>query len=55
MGYEATHRAALSLALAQWARRQAGIIDAEPRIVRGNPKGFIARGDLAVARQQPNV
>ena len=41
MSYEATHRAALSLALTQWARRQTGIIDAEPRIVRGNRKALL--------------
>ena len=29
--YEATHRAALSQALDQWARRQAGTLGAEPR------------------------
>lgn len=39
--YEATHRAALSQALDQWARRQAGTLGAEPRIVRGNRKGLI--------------
>ena len=38
MEYEATHRAALLLALDQWARRQAGALDAEPPIVRGNRK-----------------
>jgi AcrR family transcriptional regulator len=39
--YEATHRAALSQALDQWARRQAGTLGAEARIVRGNRKGLI--------------
>jgi AcrR family transcriptional regulator len=39
--YEATHRAALQQALDQWARRQAGTLGAEPRIVRGNRKGLI--------------
>jgi AcrR family transcriptional regulator len=39
--YEATHRAALAQALDQWARRQAGTLGAEPRIVRGNRKGLI--------------
>lgn len=38
MSYEATHRAALSVALSQWARRQAGTLGGEPRIVRGNRK-----------------
>ena len=36
--HEATHRAALLLALEQWARRQAGNLDGETRIVRGNRK-----------------
>ncbi len=39
--YEATHRAALSQALDQWIRRQAGTLGAEPRIVRGNRKGLL--------------
>ncbi len=39
--YEATHRAALSQALDQWTRRQAGTLGAEPRIVRGNRKNLI--------------
>jgi hypothetical protein len=39
--YEATHRAALSQALDQWARRQAGTLGAEARIVRGNRKGLL--------------
>ena len=34
--YEATLRAALMLALEQWARRQAGTLGDEARIVRGN-------------------
>ncbi len=34
--YEATHRAALAQALDQWARRQAGTLGGEARIVRGN-------------------
>jgi hypothetical protein len=34
--YEAPLRAALRLALDQWARERAGTIGAEPRIVRGN-------------------
>jgi len=34
--YEATHRAALSQALDQWTRRQAGTLGSEARIVRGN-------------------
>jgi AcrR family transcriptional regulator len=38
MNYEATHRAALSLALSQWARRQAGTLGVEPPVVRGNRK-----------------
>ncbi len=39
--YEATHRAALRLALDQWARRQAGTFGDETRIVRGNRKGLL--------------
>jgi len=38
MRHEATHRAAMRLALEQWARRQAGTLGAETRIVRGNRK-----------------
>ena len=51
--YEATHRAALGLALGQWARRQAGTFGDEARIVRGNRKALVAdalsplRGRLA--------
>jgi AcrR family transcriptional regulator len=40
--YEATHRAALAQALDQWARRQAGTLGAEARIVRGNRKALLA-------------
>jgi hypothetical protein len=39
--YEATHRAALSQALDQWARRQAGTLGSEARIVRGNRRGLL--------------
>ncbi len=39
--YEATHRAALSQALDQWTRRQAGTLGTEPRIVRGNRKSVL--------------
>ncbi len=39
--YEATHRAALSQALDQWIRRQAGTLGGEQRIVRGNRKGLL--------------
>jgi AcrR family transcriptional regulator len=42
LSYEATHRAALSLALDQWARRQAGTFGTETRIVRGNRKALLA-------------
>jgi AcrR family transcriptional regulator len=41
--HEATHRAALRLALDQWARRQAGTIGDEPRIVRGNRKRLLRK------------
>src|SRR6187402_1434443 len=39
--YEATHRAALSQALDQWARRQAGTLGGEARIVRGNRRALL--------------
>jgi AcrR family transcriptional regulator len=39
--YEATHRAALLLALDQWQRRQAGTLGVEPRVVRGNRRGLL--------------
>ena len=39
--YEATHRAALLLALDQWTRRQAGTLGAEAPIVRGNRKALL--------------
>jgi AcrR family transcriptional regulator len=41
--YEATHRAALRLALDQWARRQAGTFGNETRIVRGNRKRLLRK------------
>lgn len=40
-GFEAVHRAALWLALDQWARRQAGSLGSEAPIVRGNRKGLL--------------
>jgi AcrR family transcriptional regulator len=49
--YEATHRAALRLALDQWARRQAGTFGDETRIVRGNRKRLL-RDVLAPLRDQ---
>jgi AcrR family transcriptional regulator len=39
--YEATHRAALSQALDQWTRREAGTLGSEDRIVRGNRRGLL--------------
>ncbi|WP_183857555.1 TetR/AcrR family transcriptional regulator [Prosthecomicrobium pneumaticum] len=39
--FEATHRAALLLALDQWLRRQAGTLGEEPRVVRGNRRGLL--------------
>lgn len=39
--YEATHRAALLLALDQWQRRRAGMLGDEPRVVRGNRRGLL--------------
>ena len=41
--HEATHRAALRLALDQWARRQAGTFGEETRIVRGNRKRLLRK------------
>jgi AcrR family transcriptional regulator len=40
--YEATHRAALLLALEQWTRRQAGTLGAEERFTRGHRKTLLA-------------
>ena len=39
--HEATHRAALLMALDQWTRRQAGTLGDEERIVRGNRRGLL--------------
>jgi AcrR family transcriptional regulator len=39
--FEATHRAALLLALDQWQRRRAGTLGAETRVVRGNRRGLL--------------
>lgn len=39
--YEATHRAALLLALDQWQRRRAGTLGEEPRVVRGNRRSLL--------------
>jgi AcrR family transcriptional regulator len=41
LDYEATHRAALLLALDQWSRRQAGTFGDEARIVRGNRRALL--------------
>ena len=40
--YEATHRAALLLALDQWNRREAGTLGAEERFVRGHRRALLA-------------
>lgn len=40
---EATHRAALRLALDQWARRRAGTLGTEARIVRGNRRMLVSK------------
>jgi AcrR family transcriptional regulator len=42
LAHEALHRAALRLALEQWARRHAGTGGDEARVVRGNRKGLLA-------------
>jgi AcrR family transcriptional regulator len=47
--YEATHRAALLLALDQWARRQAGTLGEEARVVRGNRKALLREAALPLA------
>jgi len=39
--FEATHRAALLLALDQWQRRRAGTLGTEARVVRGNRRGLL--------------
>lgn len=39
--HEATHRAALLMALDQWTRRQAGTLGDEARIVRGNRRALL--------------
>ena len=39
--FEATHRAALLLALDQWQRRRAGTLGGEARVVRGNRRGLL--------------
>jgi AcrR family transcriptional regulator len=49
--YEATHRAALSQALDQWTRRQAGTLGSEAPIVRGNRK-VLLREALAPAAKR---
>ena len=41
IGQEATHRASLRLALEQWARRRAGTLGGEARVVRGNRKALL--------------
>lgn len=50
--YEATHRAALLLALDQWTRRQAGTLGAEAPVVRGNRKGLLRE---AIAPLRPEL
>ena len=42
LAHEPLHRAALRLALEQWARRHAGTAGDEPRVIRGNRKGLLA-------------
>jgi AcrR family transcriptional regulator len=49
--YEATHRAALSQALDQWTRRQAGTLGGEARIVRGNRKALLREALAPLSRQ----
>jgi AcrR family transcriptional regulator len=47
--YEATHRAALLMALDQWTRRQSGTLGSEAPVVRGNRKALL-RDALAPMR-----
>jgi AcrR family transcriptional regulator len=49
--YEATHRAALSQALDQWTRRQAGTLGGETLIVRGNRKTLLREALAPLSRQ----
>jgi AcrR family transcriptional regulator len=49
--YEATHRAALSQALDQWSRKQAGTLGGEARIVRGNRRALLRQALAPLSRQ----
>jgi AcrR family transcriptional regulator len=49
--YEATHRAALLLALDQWTRRQAGTLGSEEPFVRGHRKALLADAMKPLKRQ----
>ena len=49
--YEATHRAALLLALDQWNRRQAGTLGGEERFVRGHRRALLADALKPLKRQ----
>jgi AcrR family transcriptional regulator len=49
VSHEATHRAALRLALEQWARRHAGTLGSEARVVRGNRKALLAAATRPLA------
>jgi AcrR family transcriptional regulator len=51
--YEAPLRAALRLALDQWARARAGTIGTEPRIVRGNRIRLLRLALAPLARRLP--
>jgi len=51
--YETTLRAALQLAIAQWAQRQAGTFGDEQPIVRGNRKGLLAEAVRPLRGQMP--
>ena len=53
LDYEATHRAALHMALDQWARRQAGTIGTEERVVRGNRRGLLKKALAPLERRLP--
>ena len=51
--YETTLRAALQLAIAQWARRQAGALGEEQPIVRGHRKALLSEALRPLERQLP--
>ena len=53
--YETTLRAALQLAIAQWARHQAGALGEEQPIVRGHRKALLSEALRPLERQLPRL